>query len=162
LTQSVDTGVESQRPTPTVPEAVAHWLLATEAGRHNDPEELAAVGEHVYHRLRTHLIMLLGTNGFDALWARAMHLAQPHFRAGDDTAAAESLSTQGAHAYGLYAAVRGQAPATIQHNLVVAFASFITLLFTFIGAELSLRFIRQLWPDLPLDATEARPNGATS
>jgi len=162
LTQSADTGVDSQRPTPTVPEAVAHWLLATEAGRHNDPEELAAVGERVYHRLHTHLMVLLGTNGFDALWARAMYLAQPHFRAGDNTATEESLSTQGAHAYGLYAAVRGQAPATIQHNLVAAFASFITLLFTFIGAELSLRFIRQLWPDLPLDATEARADGATS
>jgi hypothetical protein len=94
LTQSADTGVESQQPTPTVPEAVAHWLLATEAGRYNDHEELAVVGERVYHRLRTHLMVLLGANGFDALWARAVHLAQPNFRAGDDTAAA-SLSTHG-------------------------------------------------------------------
>jgi hypothetical protein len=47
------------------------------------------------------------------------------------------------------------------HNLEVAFASFITLLFTFIGEELSLRFIRQIWPDLPPDAAESRAEGAT-
>jgi hypothetical protein len=50
--------------------------------------------------------VLLGANGFDALWARAVHLAQPNFRAWDDTAAS-SLYTHGSQAYGLYAAVRG-------------------------------------------------------
>jgi len=159
---SAGKGDDLQEPRPAAPVVVAQWLLAAEAGMNNGTEELAAVGERVYHRLRMHLAVLLGSNGFDALWTRAMHLAQPNFRAGDNTATEESLSTQGAHAYGLYAAVRGQAPATIQHNLVAAFASFITLLFTFIGAELSLRFIRQLWPDLPLDATEVRADGATS
>ena len=158
---SAGKGDDLQEPRPAAPVVVAHWLLATEAGRHTDPEELAAVGERIYHRLHTHLMVLFGTSGFDALWARAMHLAQPNFRAGDDTAAAESFPTRVSHAYGLYAAVRGHAPAIVQHNLVVAFASFITLLFTFIGAELSLRFIRQLWPDLPPDLAASRTEEGT-
>jgi len=52
----------------------------------------------------------------------------------------------------LQAAVRGRDSAAGHHNLVVTFASFITLLFTFIGEELGFRFIRQIWPDLPPDA----------
>jgi hypothetical protein len=147
--------------TVTYPETLARWLLAAEADKHKDPAELAAVGERVYHRLRTHLAVLLGTNGFDALWARAMHLAQPNFRVESDTTAAEAFPTRAAQVYGLYAAVQGHDSAVIQQNLVVAFASLITLLFTFIGAELSLRFIRQVWPDLPQDVAESRADGAT-
>lgn len=161
MTSSAGKGADTQRPTLAAPEAIAHWLLAAEAGKHNDPEQVADAGERVYHRLRTHLAVLLGTIGFDALWARAIHLAQPRFRVGDDGAMVESFTTRASHVYGLHAAVRGGDSVAVQHNLEVALASFITLLFTFIGAELSLRFIRQLWPDLPLDAVDSRTDGAT-
>jgi hypothetical protein len=86
-----------------------------------------------------------------------MHMAQPKFAAGDDTAAEEAFP---ARAYGLHAAVRGRDAAVVQQNLAVAFASFITLLFTFIGEELGFHFIRQIWPDLPPDAAESRADGA--
>ena len=161
MTRSAVKGETIRLPTPPAPADLARWLLDAEAGQHNDPEALAALGERVYHRLRTHLAVLLGDNGFDALWARAIHLAQPNFRFGDDPTTAESFPPRAAHAYGLYAAVRGYDLAVVQHNLVVAFASLITLLFTFIGAELSLHFIRQLWPDLPQDVAESRADGAT-
>jgi hypothetical protein len=137
---------------------LARLLLASEAGERTSPEEFAAAGERAYLRLRERLSVLLGLTGFDALWARAMHLAQPKLRSGDDTAAEESVPM---HGYGLHAAVRGRDSAVGQHNLVVAFASFITLLFTFIGEELSLRFIRQIWPDLPPDAAESYAKGST-
>ena len=121
---------DTRRPTPPAPEELARQLLAYEASEKQSPEELAAAGERVYLRLREHLVVLLGPTGFDALWARAMHLAQPKFRSGDDTTAEESIPM---HGYGLHAAVRGRDSAVGQHNLVVTFASFITLLFTFIG-----------------------------
>jgi hypothetical protein len=140
---------DTRRPTPPAPEELARRLLAYEASEKQSPEELAAAGERVYRRLREHLVVLLGPIGFDALWARAVHLAQPKFRSADDVAGEQSLH---ARAYGLQAAVRGRDSAAGHHNLVVTFASFITLLFTFIGEELSLRFIRQIWPDLPPDA----------
>ncbi len=64
--------------------------------------------------------------------------------------------------YGLHAAVRGRALAVVEQTLLAAFASFIALLFTFIGAELGSHFIRQIWPDLPpgaagLGAEETTP-----
>jgi hypothetical protein len=158
LTSSDSKGEDSRRPTPPAPEELARRLLAAEAGEKTRPEELAAAGERAYLRLRERLSVLLGPTGFDALWARAVHLAQRKFRSDDTTAAEESVPM---HGYALHAAVRGRASVVGQHNLVVAFASFITLLFTFIGEELSLRFIRQIWPDLPPDATDPRADGAT-
>ena len=158
MTSSAGKGEDTRQPTPPATEELARQLLASEAGEKKRPEELAAAGERAYLRLRERLAVLLGPTGFDALWARAMHLAQPKFRSGDDTAAEESVPM---HGYALHAAVRGRDSAVGQHNLVVAFASFITLLFTFIGEELSLRFIRQIWPDLSPDAAESRAEGTT-
>jgi hypothetical protein len=161
LTSSADKGKDAQPPTPSDPEALARRLFAFEAGEKQSPEELAAAGERAYLQLRARLAVLLGATGFDALWARAIHLAQPKFHPGDDTAAQESFPTHASRAYGLHAAVRGHDSAAVQHNLVAVFASFITLLFTFIGEELGFRFIRQIWPDLPPDAAASPAEEAT-
>jgi hypothetical protein len=161
LTSSAGKAEYTQEPMPPVPEALARRLIANEAGEKTSPEELAAAGESVYLRLRERLTILFGAAGFDALWARAMHLAQPRFLTTDGTPADEAAAPHAPRAYGLYAAVRGRNSVAAQHNLVVAFASFISLLFTFIGAELGFRFMRQIWPDLPPDAAAARAEEAT-
>jgi len=162
LASSAGKAEDPQQPILSAPEALAHWLLTYEAGEKKRPEELAAAGERVYLRLREHLAVLLGSAGFDALWARAMHLAQPTFRFNDGTAAKnESFPTQASRAYGLHTAVSGHDSVAVQHNLVAVFTSFITLLFTFIGAELGFRFIRQIWPDLPPDAAASRAEEVT-
>ena len=93
MTSSADKAEDTRRPTPPAPEELARRLLAYEAGEKTSPEELAAAGERAYLRLRERLAVLLGATGFDALWARAMHLAQRKFRSGDDTAAEESFPT---------------------------------------------------------------------
>src|SRR6476619_7548239 len=115
MTSSDNKVEDTRRPTLPAPEALARQLLAAEAGERTRPEELAAAGERAYLRLRERLAVLLGPTGFDALWARAMHLAQPKFHSGDDTAAEESVPI---HGYGLHAAVRGRDSAIGQHNLV--------------------------------------------
>ncbi len=161
LTSSANTGEDSQRSTPPAPDELARWLLVYEAGVKKSPEELAAAGERAYLQLRKRLVVLLGATGFDALWARGMHLAKPKFHSGDDPAANESFPIQAAHADGLHAAVSGHDSVVIEHNLVIVFASFITLLFRFIGEELGLRFIRQIWPELRLDAAASREEEAT-
>jgi hypothetical protein len=161
LTSSAGKAEDPQKPVLSAPEALAHWLLTYEAGEKKRPEELAAAGERVYLRLREHLAVLLGSDGYDALWARAMHLAQRKFSAGDDAVTTESFPTDGSRADGLQAAVRGRDSDAVQHNLMVVFASFITLLFTFIGEELGFRFIRQIWSDLPPDAAVLRADGVS-
>jgi hypothetical protein len=152
LTSSAGKAEDPRQPTAPAPEALARRLLAYQAGEKTSPEELVAAGESVYLWLRERLAVLFGSAGFEALWARAMHLAQPKFRPTNDTAGDDAFLTEALRAYGLRAAVIGRDSEAVQHNLVVAFASFISLLFTFIGAELGFRFIRQIWPDLPPDA----------
>jgi hypothetical protein len=115
------------------------------------PEALAAAGERLYLRLRAHLAVLFGATGFDALWARAIHIALRDLRPVDAPAAAAPTS-----AYGLHAAVRGRDAAAVQQTLLAAFTSFISLLFTFIGEELGAHLIHQLWPDLPPDVAGSR------
>lgn len=156
MTSSSDPEKDTQQSTPSPSEALARRLLAYEAGEKTRPEELAAAGERAYLQLRTRLAVLLGATGFDALWARGMHLAKPKFHSGDKPAANESFPTQTSGAHELHAAVRGHDSVVIEHNLVIVFASFITLLFRFIGEELGLRFIRQIWPELRLDAAASR------
>jgi hypothetical protein len=152
-------GADTRPPSPPAPENLARSLLAYEAGEETGPEEIAAAGERVYLRLRGRLAILLGSTGFDALWARAMHLAQQESRPAAGPVAEEALRTR---AYGLPAAAHEHDSAVVHHNLVVAFTSFITLLFTFIGEELGFYFIRQIWPNLPPDAAASRTEGDTN
>jgi hypothetical protein len=153
------TGADTRSPTPPAPEDLARSLLAYEAGEETGPEELAAAGERVYLRLRGRLAVLLGTTGFDALWARAIHLAQRESHPAGDSVAEEARHMR---VYGLPAVVRGRDSAGVHHHLVIALTSFITLLFTFIGEELGFYFIRQIWPALSPDAAESRTEGDTN
>jgi hypothetical protein len=147
-------GVDTRPRLRTAPEELARRLLTHEAGEQQD--QLRA-GEQVYLRLRNHLAVLLGTTGFDALWARAIRVAQHEFHSGDDSTTDESIVMPiSVHPPGLHAAVSGHHPAVALQNLVIAYASFLTLLFTFIGEDLGVRFIRQIWPSLPQDALELR------
>jgi hypothetical protein len=144
--------------TPPAPAELARRLLTDKAGEQQSPEEVAAVATRAYERLRERLAVFLGQQGFDSLWARAMHLAQRQFRSWDETAGAESPDTLPP---GLHAAMRGRDSAEARDILIAAFASFIALLFTFIGEEVGFRLVRQLWPDLPPGEADADTEGAT-
>jgi hypothetical protein len=67
---------DTQSATRLAPAALARWLLANEIGEQPSLEAIAAAGERTYLRMRERLAVLLGTTGFDALWARASHVAQ--------------------------------------------------------------------------------------
>jgi hypothetical protein len=107
--------------------------------------------------LRAHLAVFLGEQGFDALWRRATHLARQKFHTWEDAVDDEPSP---ALPPGLCGILRGDA--TEAHaRLIAAFASFIALLFTFIGEDLGVRLIYQAWPDLPPDAADTPAEGAT-
>ncbi len=117
---------------PPRPEDLAHWLLTHDAAVPTRADE-ATAADHVHAQLRTSLVVFLGPTGFDSLWARARHLAQPAVPTPVGAAVIPSD-------------VRD---ADTDHEAVLA--SFITLLFTFVGAALGVRLLRQSWPALPVD-----------
>jgi hypothetical protein len=132
---------------PPTSEALARRLLTHEVGEHPSPEAVGAVAARAYVRLQERLSVVLGPHGFDALWARAMLLSRQQLHAAG-IAGGIALQTP---PHGLQAAVRGLDSAEAFDVLTTAFATFITLLFTFIGANLGFRLLRQAWPELPLD-----------
>ena len=132
--------------TPPVPEALARWLLSTEAEGTPSPDAWRAAAERVHVRLREGLSVFLGPTGFDSLWARAMHLARPTPLAPADAGGDGSTALLP----GWPAWARPRDASEAHDVLLAALASFITLLFTFVGAALGARLIRRVWPDLPL------------
>jgi hypothetical protein len=158
MASSAGRASDTPPPAPPLSEKLARRLLRSEAGDHPSAEELAAVTAAAYTRLRAHLAVFLGEQGFDALWRRAIHLARRELHAWDDAAGEEPSPTLPP---GLHGALRGGDATEALARLISAFASFIALLFTFIGEDLAVRLIYQAWPHLPPDAADAHAEGAT-
>jgi hypothetical protein len=158
MASSASRAADSSPPIPPLSEKLARRLLRSEAGDHLGAEEPAVVAAAAYTRLRAHLAVFLGEQGFDALWRRAVQFARREFHAWHDAAGEETSPTLPP---GLHGAVRGSDAAEAYARLIAAFASFIALLFTFIGEDLAVRLIYQAWPDLPPDAADAHAEGAT-
>lgn len=134
---------------PPAPEALARQVLAAEAAAHQQADDMPAAASLAYDRLRARLSVFLGEVGFDALWARALALTRRSFPPTDPAADEQSAPLPP----GL-AALAGHDAVETAAMLQTVFANFFTLLFSFIGVEISLRLIRQLWPELRLDATD--------
>jgi hypothetical protein len=138
--------------TPPTPEEIARWLLSA-ATAQDTPEELTMAAIQAYEQLRVHLATFLGPQGFDALWIRALHLVRRSFSW--EHTAVPSAVAPAAHLIDL--AVRGRDTAEAHAVLLAIFSQFFTLLFTFIGANLAFRLLRQRWPALPV-ATVGAPD----
>lgn len=141
--------------TPHDPEKLARRLLPYEADQTS--EELAAAAEHIYVRLREHLIVFLGPHGFDSLWARAMVLAGHHLHVAGSTPG----TTIPGVLPGLQASGRESNSSAVYDLLIAAFTSFIALLFTFIGADLGFRLLRLIWTELARDAPDTQTGDVT-
>jgi hypothetical protein len=122
---------------------VAHWLLAHEAVTLQHAHGHATAADRVHAQLRTGLVVFLGPTGFDSLWARAEHLAQP------------VVPTP------VGAAVLPPDARVADPDHAAVLARFIALLFTFVGTALSVRLLRQSWPTLPLDAAALETSDGT-
>ena len=59
--------------------ALARRLVMYEAHDLDRPEAVAEAGERTWERLRRRLIVLIGPEGFDALFARALALARADY-----------------------------------------------------------------------------------
>jgi hypothetical protein len=99
-----------------------------------------------FEKLRPQLVPLMGTGGFQVLLARALALARsevPWLRA-------VQVNEDGSLA-GLEA-VRAQTdPAEFLEGGVVLLSRLLGLLVAFIGENLTLRLLREAWPNVPLN-----------
>ena len=104
------------------------------------------VWKRVSEKLRQHLAILMGKGGFRALVSHALVLASqevPWLRA-------LRVDEEGALA-GLEDLPSPPAPSELFEARVVLLAHLLGLLVAFIGENLTLRLMREVWPEVSLD-----------
>jgi hypothetical protein len=125
---------------------LARRLLAFEAAHDNSSDARADVAVQVIEELRMHLIRLTGVDGFRSLLSRALTLAK---------AEVPSLNMVHIAADGSVAGFDGieqsQVTGAAGQAGMVLVAHLLELLVTFIGAPLTLRLLRDTWPDASID-----------
>ena len=121
--------------------AFVQRLLDHETAEGNPPDRLSAV-LRVFEKLRRSLSLLAGSEGFRALLTRALTLAKKE---------APSLSALEVDADGALAGLREAGSALNKDEIsdggVVLIAKFIGLLVAFIGEGLTVRLVRDVWPE---------------
>lgn len=128
----------------TVPSAsikeLARRLLAAEAGRP------AADGEHeaerVCEKLRISLVRFAGADGFVALMRRALAISRVE---------APSLQSLTLRADGCFVGFRSALGDDGNEAGAILTTHFLWLLATFVGEPMTMRLVREVWPDLSFD-----------
>ena len=125
---------------------LSQCLIAYETGENKSSETKAPAACRVGEKLRPHLATLMGNVGFRALFLRALALANadvPWLRAVQVKA---DGSLEGLEE--LEAQVHSD---EIFEGCVVLLAQLLGLLVAFIGENLTLRLVRDVWPKLSLN-----------
>jgi hypothetical protein len=124
----------------------AKRLIAYEAGGRKASETRTPSAFHVCDKLRPPLATLMGNGGFRALFSRALVLANAevpwlravHVKADGSLEGLEELHAQ-------------LDPAEYSEGRIVLLAQLLGLLAAFIGENLTLRLLREVWPKIPLN-----------
>ena len=124
----------------------AKRLIAYETGGNKSSGTKTPAAFHVCEKLRPHLATLMGNAGFRALLSRALALASAevpwlravHVKADGSLEGLEELHAQ-------------LDPEEFAEGRVVLLAQLLGLLVAFIGEDLTLRLVREVWPKLPLN-----------
>ena len=132
---------------------LARRLLAFEAARDNNSSGARAdVAVQVIGELRLHLIRLAGVEGFRSLLSRALTLAKAEVPSLKMVQVRADGSVEG------FEGIEGSREAGaegVQAGTVLV-AHLLELLVTFIGTPLTLRLVRDAWPDASIDGAGLR------
>ena len=132
----------------------AKRLIVYETNENKSAKTKTAVPFPVPEKLRPHLVALMGNGGFQAILARALALAKTevpwlcpvYINAGGFMEGLEGLQAQ-----------RG--PDEFLEGRIVLLAQLLGLLVAFIGENLTLRLVREVWPKVPLDDLNLETRG---
>jgi hypothetical protein len=118
-------------------------LLEQQAGNPSHPQDLLAASEPVCQKLQEKLVTLIGSNGCRVLISRAWVLTRREFRE------LNSIETKGSCHFQRQGSMQGLDPDQTVEGQVVMLANLLWLLMIFIGEDLSMHLMYELWPDLP-------------
>jgi hypothetical protein len=127
--------------------ALAYWLIGRELDDGGNRLPASEAAERASQKFGNRLALLVTFAGSEALLSRARHLARTNFPAFDQQRTARTVealterlrqSTNGVHAD------RSDDASS------AVFASLIALVSSFIGEDLTLRMLHDVWTELPL------------
>ena len=124
---------------------LARRLLAVEAASKSAPNAHVHEAVRVCEKLRISLTRFAGSDGFTSLLRRALTLARADEPLVETVKVKPDGSLEGLEALAVDPANRGPEAA------VAIIAHLLGLLVTFIGEPLTLRLVREAWPDGSLD-----------
>ena len=134
-----------------VPHALARWLLNTEMSDAAEPELLSDAVERICQKLSRRLAAIITQTGYRSLIGRALHIARLDFPLLDGVRATTSNDR-------CFEGLARRSPdagfAEMQDALTAVIATIIMLLDTFIGEDLVRRLLRDIWPDMPIEAPQ--------
>ena len=123
----------------------AKRLMAHEAGGNESSEKKNRAAFPVFEKLHPHLATLMGNAGFRSLLSRSLALANEEFRWLRAVHVRSDGSLEGLE--GLHAQL---APEVFFEGETVLLAQLLGLLLAFIGENLTVRLVREVWPNLSL------------
>jgi NAD(P)-dependent dehydrogenase (short-subunit alcohol dehydrogenase family) len=132
---------------------IARWILTQEMDDTAVTETIVDAAERACQKFGRHLARLVAAAGYLALLARALRLARDDFPL---LAGVRAGATVDSCFEGLQRSVEGADPALVHDALVTVLAHVFRLLATFIGEDLALRQVRDVWPDAPFRGAELR------
>lgn len=127
--------------------ALAELLISWEARNRAFSEAAISPVFLVIDKLRPHLATLMGHNGFRALLSRALVIATAEY----PTLKTIQVNPDGCLAY---ATIKEELPSPqkLQKGEVALLVQLLGLLVALIGELLTVRLVREIWPNLPANA----------
>jgi hypothetical protein len=132
------------RATPQTRE-VAERLVACETPGKKSPETKTPAAFYVCEKLRPYLTTLMGSTGFRALLSRALAVAN----ADDAWLRTVHVNADGS-LEGFDESELPVDPEKMAEGSVVLVSHLLGLMVAFVGENLTVRMVRELWPKLPL------------
>ncbi len=130
---------------------LARRLLAFEAAHDNSPDARVDVAVRVIEELRLRLIKLAGVDGFRSLLSRALTLAKAEVPSLNMVQVRADGSLEGFDSI-----EQSQEAGAAGHAGTVLVSHLLELLMTFVGEPLTLRLVRDKWPDASMDGADLR------
>jgi hypothetical protein len=132
----------------------AKRLTVYERRRNTPSETKTPPAFQVCEKLRVHLAIFMGNTGFRELLSCALPRAQAEI----PWLGAVKVKADGAFE-GLEELNAKRNPDELLEGGVVLVAQLLGLLTAFIGQTLTLRFVREIWPEVPLDDLNSGKEG---
>jgi hypothetical protein len=119
------------------------------------PRLVSDVAIDLWERLSKVLVAIIGTEGFEALYSRSVHLAAADFPWLKPEASWDSTDSR---FYELISAMHNRPQGEAGQAMVVLFSTFTGVLSTLIGLDLTTNLLRAAWGDAYEEAAQEDPN----